>query len=159
MGKLREEPFKLYYGLSDEGGGTIVRFTKDGYLGIHISPGKTGTDTLVRASPTGPEYLELTSGMAATLWVEVVDSWAKDGNWGGYLKVACAHQKGKYIDSESGWLHVYSSKYDKVTFVDKGDYYEIWQRDYETGRPLGVEDGILRFMDDKSKAGKWNIKD
>ncbi len=158
MGKLREKPFSLYCGLSYERE-KVVRFTDDGYLGIQVDPGKPGTDTLVHNSPMGPEYLEVTSGTAATLWVEVVDSWAKGREWGGYLRVTCAHQKGKYIDSKGGWLHVYSSKYDKVTFVDMGDYYEIWQNDYKTGRPLGVEGNKLRFMDDRSKAEKWNIKD
>ncbi|MGW5367912.1 hypothetical protein ACWER6_31000 [Streptomyces sp. NPDC004009] len=31
-----------------------------------------------------------------TLWVKVVDGWEKDGNWGGYLKVTCATEEGKW---------------------------------------------------------------
>jgi len=108
----------------------------------------------------GPEYLDHLGGkLRATLWVEIVDSWEKDGNWGGYLKVACEHLKGQYLDSKSGWVRPYSKKYDPVTFVDKDDYYEIWQGDPGTGKPWSIEGGGLRFMDDKTNIGQWNIKD
>lgn len=164
MGKLRTAPFKLYFGNNENDSNAIVRFTDDDKLGIGLSSGGIAKVIAGRMVAGGteeqPEYLGHLSGqLRATLWVEVVDSWAKDGNWGGHLKVACAHLKGQYLDSKSGWVRAYSKKYDPVTFVDKDDYYEIWQGDAGTGKPLSVEGGVLRFMSDRTNIGQWNIKD
>lgn len=51
-----------------------------------------------------------------------------------------------------------SSVGDKVTFYDMGAYYEIWQKDRATGHPLVVEGDRLRFSNDKSKPGRFNIQ-
>ncbi|MET9644784.1 hypothetical protein [Streptomyces syringium] len=37
-------------------------------------------------------------------------------------------------------------------------YYEIWQKDRETGRPLIVQDDFLRFVDGATP-GKFNLQD
>lgn len=164
MGKRRESAFKLYFGNDENESKAIVRFTDDDGLGIGLDGGDVAKVTkgqmVAQHTEMGPEYLDHLGGkLRATLWVEIVDSWEKDGNWGGYLKVACEHLKGQYLDSKSGWVRLYSKKYDPVTFVDKDDYYEIWQGDPGTGKPLSIEGGVLRFMDDKTNIGQWNIKD
>lgn len=164
MGKRRESAFKLYFGYDENNSKAIVRFTDDDGLGIGLDGGdvaKTTTGAIYNKDRYGRAFrTDHTEGkLRSTLWVEVVDSWEKDGNWGGYLKVACEHLKGQYIDSTKGWVRPYSKKFDPVTFVDKGDYYEIWQREPGTGRPLSIEGGVLRFMDDKTNIGHWNIKD
>ncbi|MFK3718856.1 hypothetical protein ACI2J9_04610 [Pseudomonas fulva] len=141
-----------------------MKFTDDNGLGIGLDSGGIAKVTkgqmVLRNTEMGSEYADYLNGnLRATLWVEVVDSWEKDGNWGGYLKIASAHLKGQYLDCKRGWVRPYSSKYDPVTFIDKGDYYEIWHKTPETGRPLSIEGGVLRFMDDKTNIGQWNIKD
>ncbi|MFI5672843.1 hypothetical protein [Streptomyces sp. NPDC051704] len=40
-----------------------------------------------------------------------------------------------------------------------GAYYEIWQKDRENGRPLVVDGEHLRFSDDKSTPGRFNLHD
>ncbi|GAA5074531.1 hypothetical protein [Streptomyces similanensis] len=100
-----------------------------------------------------------TGQTAATLWVKIADgAWCKDGNWGGRLQVTCATAQGQWIDSSDGWVRPQPAKGDPVTFYDMGPYYEIWQKDRETGRPLTVQDGYLRFMQ-AATPGKFNLQD
>ncbi|MFD8919990.1 hypothetical protein ACFV0Y_19490 [Streptomyces sp. NPDC059569] len=139
---------------------STVRF-KDGH-------GRFGVNEVARSQEwdeNAGEYVKLSESQALqnlkpTLWVKVTDGrWEKDGNWGGHLQITCATDKGKWIDSSDGWLWPQSSKGDKITFYDMGAYYEIWQKDRETGRPLVVEGERLRFSDDKSKPGRFNLHD
>ncbi|GGP82857.1 hypothetical protein [Streptomyces melanogenes] len=51
-----------------------------------------------------------------------------------------------------------SAKGDAVTFYDMGPYYEIWQNDRNTGRPLIIQDGNLRFVQGATP-GKFNLQD
>lgn len=164
MGSRRTSAFKLYFGNDENNPAAIVRFTDDNRLGIGLHSSDIAKVTkgqmVLKDRPGGSEYVSYLEGkLRATLWVEVVDSWEKDGNWGGYLKITCEHLKGQYLDSKSGWVRPYDKKYEPVTFIDKGDYYEIWQNTPETGRPLSIQGGVLRFMDDKKNIGQWNIKD
>lgn len=131
--------------------GDTVRFRQDGYLGVDVAPAGTSYD-----SKKG-EYYD-NGERSASLWVTVDEGWEKDGNWGGYLRITCATHKNKYIDSKDGWVLPVSSKADKVTFYDMGNYYEIWQKDRDSGRPLTVEGNTLRFGD-RANPGKWNIQD
>ncbi|KVE21249.1 hypothetical protein WI92_25130 [Burkholderia vietnamiensis] len=128
-----------------------VRFRQDGYLGVDVEALGTSynKDTMQR---------ELDGSQNPSLWVKVVDGWAKDGNWGGYLQISCVTQKGKYIDSSNGWVKPVTNKEDKVTFYDMGNYYEIWQGDRESGRPLIISDKCLRFVAGATPA-KWNLQD
>ncbi|MEK2494537.1 hypothetical protein WN990_33825 [Kitasatospora purpeofusca] len=104
-----------------------------------------------------------------TLWAKIADgAWSKDGNWGGHLQVSCATAKGQWIDASKdkvsrdkandGWVRPQSEKGDPVTFYDMGPYYEIWQKDRATGRPLVVQDGYLRFVAGATP-GKFNLED
>jgi hypothetical protein len=131
--------------------GDTVRFRPDGYLGVNVAPEGTSYDAEKR------EYYD-NGERSASLWVTVDEGWEKDGNWGGYLRITCATHKNKYIDSKNGWVLPVSSKADKVTFYDMGNYYEIWQKDRDSGRPLTVEGNTLRFGD-RANPGKWNIQD
>lgn len=93
-------------------------------------------------------------------WVKVVDGWEKDGNWGGYLQVTSECDKGKWIDSSAGWVVTVSSKADPVTFIDKDDYYEIWQHNKpDSSRPLTIVNGNrLRFVEGAEPA-RFNVFD
>ncbi|MGE9839192.1 hypothetical protein [Pseudomonas sp. UM16] len=128
-----------------------VRFRGDGYLAINLQSDGTSwsEDT---------KNFQLDGSTHPSLWVKVVDGWSEDGNWGGYLQITCVTDKDKYIDSSSGWAKPVASREDKVTFYDMGNYYEIWQGDRETGRPLTVQDECLRFTKG-AIPGKWNIQD
>ena len=129
---------------------STVRFRPDGYLGVNVA--LTGT----RYDAEKKERVA-DGSTQATLWVKVVEGWAKDGNWGGYLQISCRTEKGKYLDSRNGWVTPVASGQDKVTFYDMGNYYEIWQKDRESGRPLTVEGGCLRFTAGATP-GKWNLQ-
>lgn len=131
--------------------GDTVRFRQDGYLGVNVPAEGKSYD-----SKKGEWYDNGERNPA--LWVTVDEGWEKDGNWGGYLQISCVTQNNKYIDSSNGWVLPVSSKADKVTFYDMGNYYEIWQKDRESGRPLTVEGNILRFVSGATPA-KWNIVD
>ncbi|MFD3959707.1 MULTISPECIES: hypothetical protein [Streptomyces] len=91
------------------------------------------------------------------LRVKLVDGWEEDGNWGGYLQITRGDYKGYYLDSKDGWVHPYSSKYDPITFVDKGDWYEIRQTRDLNGSALITEGDTLRFR--PSTPGHWHILD
>ncbi|EIK94813.1 hypothetical protein PMM47T1_19993 [Pseudomonas sp. M47T1] len=130
---------------------STVRFRSDGYLGVNVALAGTRFD-----SEQGQFVAD--GSTQTSLWVKVVEGWAKDGDWGGYLQISCRTQKGKYIDSSNGWVTPVSSRQDKVTFYDMGNYYEIWQKDRESGRPLTVEGGCLRFTAGATP-GKWNLQD
>ncbi|WP_055564159.1 hypothetical protein [Streptomyces atriruber] len=136
---------------------TTVRFRSgsDTQVGIEArSYSKTVDGKQVAMTQT-----ETLHSQGPALWVKVADgAWAKDGNWGGYLQVTCATAKGKWIDSSDGWVTPVSSKADKVTFYDMGNYYEIWQKDRETGKPLTIQDGLLRFVHGATP-GKFNLQD
>ncbi|MFG2224499.1 hypothetical protein [Streptomyces sp. NPDC048644] len=136
---------------------TTVRFRNDSTtrLGIEIRRySKTVDGKQVAMTQT-----ETLHSQGPALWVKVADgAWAKDGNWGGYLQITCATQEGKWIDSSAGWVTPVSSKADKVTFYDMGNYYEIWQKDRETGKPLIVQDNCLRFVHGATP-GKFNLQD
>jgi hypothetical protein len=132
--------------------GDTVRFRQDGYLGVDVAAEGTSYDSEKR------EYYD-NGERSASLWVTVDEGWEKDSNWGGYLRITCATHKNKYIDSKDGWVLPVSSKADKVTFYDMGNYYEIWQKDRDSGRPLTVAgNNILRFAAGATPA-KWNIQD
>ena len=129
---------------------STVRFWPDGYLGVNVA--LTGTQY------DDENKVQVADGSTqASLWVKVVEGWARDGNWGGYLQISCRTEKGKYLDSRNGWVTPVTSGQDKVTFYDMGNYYEIWQKDRESGRPLTVEGGCLRFTAGATP-GKWNLQ-
>ncbi|MFD8979019.1 hypothetical protein [Streptomyces sp. NPDC059564] len=142
-------------------GEATVRF-KDGgasRLGVNEVGSRTKWDG------SKGEYVDLGEtakihSQGPTLWVKVADgAWSKDGNWGGYLRVTCRTENGQWIDSRDGWVKLVSAKVDKVTFYDMGNYYEIWQKDRETGRPLTLtSDGLLRF-NHGATPGKFNLQD
>ncbi|MEV4975317.1 hypothetical protein [Streptomyces scopuliridis] len=50
-----------------------------------------------------------------------------------------------------------SSQEEPVTFYDMGNFYEIWQKTRDTGLPLVVRDGNLRFVEGGQPA-KFNIE-
>ncbi|MBR7688843.1 hypothetical protein [Acinetobacter nosocomialis] len=126
-----------------------VRFRQDGYLGVNVEPQSLSYDHVQDKHYDNGER-------NPCLWVTVDEGWEKDGNWGGYLRITCATEKNKYVDSSNGWVLPVASKADKVTFYDMGNYYEIWQGDRNSGRPLTVEGDILRFVSGATPA-KWNI--
>ncbi|HEE6561394.1 TPA: hypothetical protein R7S29_001654 [Acinetobacter baumannii] len=128
-----------------------VRFRPDGYLGVKVKP-----EGISFNEKTGEHYDNGERNPA--LWVTVDEGWEKDGNWGGYLRITCVTEQNKYVDSSNGWVLPVASKDDKVTFYDMGNYYEIWQKDRNSGRPLIVEGNILRFVSGATPA-KWNIMD
>ncbi|MFF5447528.1 hypothetical protein [Streptomyces sp. NPDC012888] len=135
---------------------STVRFKDDWRIGVNVM-GRTTKQV------DGKEVLrtetEILQDQNPTLWVKVADgAWSKDGNWGGYLQVTCATDEGKWIDSSSGWVTTVASKVDPVAFYDMGNYYEIWQNNRETGRPMIVEDGCLRFVEGATP-GKFNLQD
>lgn len=161
MGYLRKNSFMFFldpdapeanqsYTPRSSSAGT-VRFRQDGYLGVDVQWAGTSYDEKKQ------EYYDNGERNPA-LWVTVDEGWEKDGNWGGYLRITCVTEKNKYVDSSSGWVLPVSSKADKVTFYDMGNYYEIWQKDRNSGRPLTVEGNILRFVAGATPA-KWNIQD
>ncbi|MNJ73687.1 hypothetical protein D3C77_705160 [compost metagenome] len=64
-----------------------------------------------------------------------------------------------YLDSDgNGWVAPYRSKTTKVMFYDKGNYYEIWQVNENSKRPLTVVNDQLKFVTGATP-GKWNIQD
>lgn len=134
---------------------STVRF-RDGRtdrLGINSHIGGTRWDSEKQGTVA-------TSQTAATLWMKVADgAWSKDANWGGRLQVSCATARGQWIRSRSdGWVLPLPAKGDPVTFYDMGPYYEIWQKDRESGQPLTVQDGYLRFVQGATP-GKFNLQD
>jgi hypothetical protein len=136
--------------------GSTVRFKDDHRLGVN-EVGRTVK--IVDGKQVAMTETETLHDQNPTLWVKVADGgWAKDGNWGGYLQVTCVTDKGKWIDSSDGWVTSVASKSDKVTFYDMGNYYEIWQKDRKTGRPLIVQDDHLRFAQGATP-GKFNLQD
>ncbi|MCU4708744.1 hypothetical protein [Acinetobacter pittii] len=161
MGYLRKKSFMFFldadapeanhsYTPRSSSAGT-VRFRQDGYLGVNVPAEGTSYDEKKH------EYYDNGERNPA-LWVTVDEGWEKDGNWGGYLRITCVTEKNKYIDSSNGWVLPVASKADKVTFYDMGNYYEIWQKDRESGRPLTVDGNFLRFVSGATPA-KWNIQD
>ncbi|MEU2415193.1 hypothetical protein ABZ736_28035 [Streptomyces sp. NPDC013099] len=112
------------------------------YQGTHAHP-----KAMVRLEGTSLK-VGTTGDFAPRLHVKLVDGWEKDGNWGGYLQITSDAYEGYYIDSSSGWLTPVSSKVDPITFFDRGDWYEIWQKDPEhDGRPITIADNEqLRFV-------------
>lgn len=130
---------------------STVRFRPDGYLGVQVQSDGTSWNEEKK------NYV-LDGSSNPTVWVKVVDGWAKDGNWGGYLQITSSNEKDNYIDSQKGWVKPVASKQDPVTFYDMGNYYEIWQKDRESGLPLTVQEGCLRFSDGATPA-KWNLQD
>ncbi|KPH99335.1 hypothetical protein OV450_5273 [Actinobacteria bacterium OV450] len=131
---------------------TTVRFKGGDGLGINAPSNHSRWDD-------DEKKFVLTGETSPTLWVKIADgAWSKDGHWGGHLQVTCAAAEGQWIDSSNGWVRPQSSKGDPVTFYDMGPYYEIWQKDRETGRPLVVEDDYLRFAEDCTP-GRFNLED
>ncbi|MFB8171440.1 hypothetical protein ACFC60_26210 [Kitasatospora purpeofusca] len=135
---------------------TAARFNDDGHLAVKADERTStgpGNDMLGWLAP--PD-LDLRQGPA--LWTKVASgAWEKDGNWGGHLQITCAAAEGKWIGSSDGWLAPVASQEEPVTFYDKGNYYEIWQKTRESGRPLVVRDGRLRFVEGGHPA-KFNIE-
>ncbi|MFJ9411397.1 hypothetical protein [Streptomyces sp. NPDC101393] len=134
MGRLRTREFSLYNGSDPKAVEMGMVRLKDGYA-------------VVGHSASG----------ASRLYVKVVDSWQEGGNWGGYLQVTRGDYKDYYIDSKDGWVAAYSGKYDPVTFVDKGDHYEIRQKRDLNGSSLIVQNNKLRFR--PQTPGQWSIYD
>ncbi|MFF9703586.1 hypothetical protein ACF1FE_20720 [Streptomyces griseofuscus] len=135
MGRLRTGEFSLYAGSDSKVGEMGMVRLRDGYAVVGHS----------------------THSEVPRLYVKVVDSWQEGGNWGGYLQVTRGDYVGYYIDSKDGWVAAYSGKYDPVTFVDKGDYYEIRQKRDLNGSALIIQDNKLRFR--PQTPGQWSIFD
>lgn len=135
---------------------TAARFSDAGYLAVKKGDRTVGGDAVSDPfGPLAPRDLDLRQGPA--LWVKVAsDAWEKDGNWGGHLQITCATSEGQWIGSSNGWMTPVSSPEEPVTFYDKGNYYEIWQKTRESGRPLTVQDGNLRFVGGGHPA-KFNV--
>ncbi|MET3053935.1 hypothetical protein ABXV19_19310 [Pseudomonas alkylphenolica] len=152
-------------------GNNTVRFRPDGCLGVNLhSEGWTsGQD----AKPHGSTH--------PLPWFKVVEGWSEGGNWGGYLQISSVADNGKYLDSSgtwgssvtddinmhtsvnfkgdgNGWVAPADAKKSKVTFYDKGNYYEIWQVNGNSKRPLTVVNGQLTFVTGATP-GKWNLQD
>ncbi len=134
-------------------GANTVRFVlgRTDRFGVNVAASGTQWDK-------DKQTFVLSGETSAALWVKVIDGWSKDGNWGGYLQITCATAKGQWIDSTDGWVRPQTSKGDPVTFYDMGPYYEIWQKDRETGRPLVVDGGTLRFVNGATPT-RWNLQD
>ncbi|WP_455355526.1 hypothetical protein [Streptomyces sp. SYSU K217416] len=152
MGYLRTEAFRIH----SEEAGSVLRFDGENVVVDDSRAERTFTygtsDGGTRDKTVAKDYAALPA-----VWVEVVDGWEKDGNWGGYLKVNCVANKGKWIDSSDGWVKSVSSKDGPVTFVDKGDWYEIRQGDIK-GRPLVVSSGGRLRFNQGATPGRFNIK-
>ncbi|MFJ6798872.1 hypothetical protein [Streptomyces sp. NPDC091268] len=136
---------------------STVRFKDDQRIGVNVI-GRT--NKRVDGEQVAMTQTEIINDQNPTLWVKVADgAWSKDGNWGGHLQVTCATAEGKWIgSSDDGWVTPVASKGDPITFYDMGNYYEIWQKDRETGRPMIVEDKYLRFVQGATP-GKFNLQD
>lgn len=135
---------------------STVRFKDDWKVGTNVT-GRTAK--WVDGEQVAMTETEIIHNQNPTLWVKVADgAWSKDGNWGGHLQVTCATEQGKWIDSSHGWVTPVASKGAPVAFYDMGNYYEIWQKDRETGRPMVVQDNCLRFREGATP-GKFNIQD
>ncbi|MNN33017.1 hypothetical protein D3C81_1467540 [compost metagenome] len=164
-------------------GGNTVRFRPDGCLGINVSPEGWTQAKIVEVGWTekkmeGPEK---DGSTYPSPWFKVVEGRSEGGNWGGYLQISSVADNGKYLDSNdtwgrsvtddinlhtsvnfkddgNGWVAPVSSKTNKVMFYDKGNYYEIWQVNGNSKRPLTVVNSQLKFVADATP-GKWNIQD
>lgn len=135
---------------------STVRFKDDWGVGVNVT-GRTTKQ--VDGKEVDRTETEILQDQNPTLWVKVAaGAWSKDGNWGGHLQVTCATEEGKWIGSSNGWVTPVASKEEPVTFYDMGNYYEIWQKDCETGRPMIVEDKYLRFVQGATP-GKFNLQD
>ncbi|MYX46213.1 hypothetical protein GTW59_35005 [Streptomyces sp. SID89] len=141
---------------------STVRFKNDGiYFGINL---RDSVDMQVDPKTSG--FLgdggdPRSAGAAhyATLWVKVTDgAWAEDGNWGGCLQITLPPPRASGSIRKMAMSGRSPQRATKVAFCDMGDYYEIWQKDRETGRPLVVRDGYLRFVG-RAEPGKWNLLD
>lgn len=102
----------------------------------------------------------------AAAWFKVVDGWEKDGNWGGYLQIACETHKGRWLGSDGeGWATTKSSRSEAapVRFVDKDDYYEIWHEGKNLPLRVSQSSGALRFGAGAESAkhgpSQFNVKD
>ncbi|MFF0483099.1 hypothetical protein [Streptomyces sp. NPDC004435] len=136
----------------------VVRFDDDGYL---VLTGLGGVSSQLESETSGAYWTRLQEAKKPLAIMRIAEGeWATDGNWGGFLQVTSAANQHKWIESKNGWAGAFSSKDDKVTFYDMGNYYEIWQwtREDEKGKPLTVENDKLRFVKDAVPA-RWNIED
>lgn len=152
-------------------GDNTVRLRPDGCLGVNLRP--EGWTTGLDPKPDGSTH--------PSPWFKVVESCSEGGNWGGYLQISSVADNGKYLDSSdtwgrlvtddinlhtsvnfkddgNGWAAPASSKTNKVMFYDKGNYYEIWQVNGNSKRPLTVVNNQLKFVADATP-GKWNLQD
>ncbi|MFB0617964.1 hypothetical protein [Streptomyces sp. AGS-58] len=135
MGIRRTDMFAIYDGHE------AARF-EGKWIAFDPSAGASGD---VAKSGAGSTTAMTLTG-APALWVKCIDGWEENGDWAGYLQVACEHEKGKWIDSDDGWVKTVTSrdKCEPVWFVDKGDHYELWQGRTRR-RPLTREKNYLRF--------------
>ncbi|SEC09648.1 hypothetical protein SAMN05216532_0458 [Streptomyces sp. 2231.1] len=136
---------------------STVRFKDDHRLGIN----EIGRQVKwVDGDQVSMTQSEKDQDQNPALWVKVADgAWAKDGNWGGHLQITCATQEGKWIGTKRAWLTPVSSKAQPVAFYDMGNYYEIWEKDRESGWALVVEGDHLRFIQNADRPGKFQIAD
>ncbi|MFG2298999.1 hypothetical protein [Streptomyces sp. NPDC048603] len=74
------------------------------------------------------------------------------------FEIGGAYKKDKWVGSSGGWVTTGDSKGAPVTFYNMGDYYEIWQRDRESGRPLTLENDNLCFVEG-AEPSRWNLTD
>lgn len=155
-----------------------VRFNTSSSIGIGMQA--DSEKTVIRELINGKK-IEIPDGQThPALWVKVVEGWAREGNWGGYLQVTSVTAEGQYIDSNdtwgiavtddfnlnssvsygshSGWVAPTASRTNMLTFYDMGNYYEIWQGDRKNGRSLTVVENRLRFVAGATP-GKWNLED
>ncbi|MFA7892754.1 hypothetical protein [Pseudomonas putida] len=155
-----------------------VRFKTSSSLGIGLL---ADSGKLVTRELTDGRKVEVPDGQTyPALWVKIVEGWAREGDWGGFLQVTSITAEGQYIDSDdtwgrlvtndidlnssvsyesqSGWAVPTAARTNVITFYDKGNYYEIWQGDRKQGRPLVVEGNRLKFVAGATP-GKWNIQD
>ncbi|RSS45913.1 hypothetical protein EF912_27950 [Streptomyces sp. WAC07061] len=153
MGHLRTGRFAIYEG-QHYSHGSVVRF-KDDYL--YVTRQEAGTVEVGGVTTPARHVVDLQHEPVA-VWVKVVDGWSKNGNWGGHLQVDCATNKGCWIEgSNRGWAYAYSSKYGPISFVDKGDWYEIRQGGID-GAPMTIQDNYLRFVSG-AEPSHFNIRD
>ncbi|MEY2227929.1 hypothetical protein [Streptomyces sp. BF23-19] len=161
MGRLRTNSFLIHTG-AEKKTSNCMRFNGTGLLINEDTPKVWAKDSNgnVRKDKSGNEIPgDPIQEILPAAWLKVVDGWAKDGNWGGYLQVTSKENEGGWIQIPDDYMRVGTKKANQFTFVDKDDYYEIWYDGSEGKRPLTIVDGNqLRFVDGAEPA-RFNIFD
>jgi hypothetical protein len=168
MGHKRTKSFGLYVG-TEVTSPAKVRINDDGDLVINDVPSavwkpaeweksRAGYTPKAGGTTVKADWIESVRQQGIFMWVRCVDGWEQDGNWGGYLQFSGDAYKGKWVDSSDGWAKLVGSKADPISFYDMGDYYEVWQKRRENGKPLTVVGNKLRFVKNGEPAA-FNIID